>query len=245
MFCDDVMHPRVGITSYLAEVRWGQVWQQMSAFIPQQYLDFVTAGGGVPILLPLMGEHVEVAVDGIDALVLSGGPDVSPDRYGSVPGPDFEWADVRRDAWEFALVEAAMRRGIPVLAICRGMQVLNAARGGTLHQHLPSVVHNQDHRVSVGTFTWNGVRTVEGSRLASIVGSSVSVPCHHHQAVAELGASLLSSAVAGDGTVEAIEDPGSAFIVGVQWHPEEDTDYSLATALVEAARVAHDVKELT
>lgn len=234
---DTRSRPRVGITSYLAEVGWGGgVWKQEAAFLPEQYLDFVQAGGGVPVLLPPSVSAAEIAVTGIDALVLSGGPDVSPERYNARRDPDFEKADGRRDDWEIALADIAIRRGTPLLAICRGMQILNITKGGTLHQHLPNVVHNNSHRVSVGTFSGNKVRTAKGTKIRSIVGDTVTVPCHHHQAIDQLGSDMIPGAVAEDGTIESIEAPGGAFILGVQWHPEEDVDYSLATALVTATR---------
>lgn len=230
-------HPRVGITAYHAEVRWGGVWRQTAAFVPQQYVDFVTAAGGVPVVLPATAaERARSAVAGIDALILSGGPDVDPGRYGAEPDDQAESNNPLRDAWELAVLDAALARDIPVLAICRGLQVLNVAYGGTLHQHLPNVVRSQAHRISIGTFHHNSVRTVAGSRLERLIGPAVDVPCHHHQSVAEVGPGLVASAYAADGVVEGLEDSERSFVVGIQWHPEEDTDISLAQGLVDAAR---------
>ena len=229
-------HPRIGISGYRAEVEWGGVWRQPATFIPQQYVDFVTAGGGVPVVLPAVSEQAEVAVEGIDALILSGGPDVAPERYGAAKDPQAERGDPHRDSSDFALLEAALRRDLPVLAICRGLQVLNVAYGGTLHQHVPNVAGSETHRVAIGTFQRNGVRTVAGSRLESIIGAGTEVPCHHHQSVADVGAGLVACAYAADGVVEALEDTERGFVMGIQWHPEEDADFSLSKALVSATR---------
>lgn len=227
--------PRVGVTAYRAEVEWGGTWRKNAAFIPDEYLDFATAGGGVPVVLPALAGHAEEAVDGIDALILSGGPDVAPERYRAAQDAQAENTDLHRDSWDFAVLRAALERDLPVLAICRGLQVLNVAYGGTLHQHVPNVVQSNAHRISVGTFQRNTVRVVPGSKLESIIGAGIAAPCHHHQSVAEVGAGLVPCAYATDGVIEALEDTERAFVVGVQWHPEEDADVSLSEALVSAA----------
>lgn len=183
-------------------------------------------------------EHAAYAPDAlrtIDALILSGGADVDPVRYGEPLQPRTV-ISIERDAWEFALLHAALDRGLPVLAICRGMQLLNVAHGGTLLQHLPDAVGHDRHLPRPGTFGRTSVRTAPGSRLASILGTEVQVSCHHHQALHRLGEGLTPSAWATDGTVEAIEHGGHPFVLGVQWHPEQDQqDRRLFEALVQAA----------
>jgi putative glutamine amidotransferase len=177
---------------------------------------------------------IEEAVNAIDALVLSGGADIDPARYGELPQPRTATTP-HRDAWEFALLHAALERGLPVLAICRGMQLLNVVYGGTLVQHLPDVVGHDGHRPELGVFGRIYVRTDPASQLAGILGPEVTVPCHHHQSVCRLGNGLAPSGWASDGTVEAIELVGHKFVIGVQWHPEEDRlDRRLFKALVHA-----------
>lgn len=228
--------PRVGITTYRAEVTWATGrWRHVAAFIPEQYLDFVTAGGGAPVLLAPSRDGARAVVAGVDALILSGGPDVSPSSYRASRDPLCEVSDPNRDSWEFQVLDSALERNIPVLGICRGIHILNAAYGGTLHQHLPLVSGNNNHRVSVGTFTRNRIESVHLSRLSQIIGKEIRVPCHHHQSVATLGEGLSVAARAEDGIIEAVEAQTDQFVVGVQWHPEEDSDFSLSRALVAAA----------
>jgi putative glutamine amidotransferase len=231
-----VRRPVVGLTSYIEQCRWLS-WDRPAAVLPQSYVDSVAHAGGVPVLLPPVAAGAAEAIDAVDALVLSGGADVDPRRYGAVPHqttvtrPD-------RDAYELALLRAALSRGKPVLAICRGMQLLNVACGGTLHQHLPERCGNPAHQPAPGRFGANRIRVLPGSRLERILGGPATVPCHHHQAVRALGAGLHAVAWAADGTVEALEHPGPGFVLGVQWHPEErrPSGSRLFAALVGAAR---------
>jgi putative glutamine amidotransferase len=232
-----VTAPVVGITMYLETVRWG-CWERPAALLAQSYVDSAQRAGGVPVLLPPVpgGASEAAAVAGaLDALVLSGGPDVDPVWYGedarptTVTRPD-------RDAWELAVLRAALNRSLPVLAICRGMQLLNVACGGSLHQHLPDVVHHDRHLPTPGVFGPNAVRISPDSRLAAILGAGAVSRCHHHQAVRQLGAGLVATGWADDGTIEALEHSRHDFVLGVQWHPEEDQDdRRLFGALLDAA----------
>jgi gamma-glutamyl-gamma-aminobutyrate hydrolase PuuD len=201
----------------------------------------VLAAGGVPVLLPPMPASAQ-AVDRLDAVLLSGGPDVAPARYGAPAHPCTDRAREERDAAELAVLDRAMAAGLPVLGICRGAQLLNVARGGTLHQHLPEVVGHRGHNPTPGVFTDVDVRLDPAGRVGAAVGPRLRVRCHHHQAVDRLAPGLVATAWAEDGTVEALEavtsDDGTRpFVVGVQWHPEEDiAELRLVGALVAAAR---------
>ncbi len=231
--------PVVGVTTYLEPARW-MVWERPAAVLPRSYVDSVAAAGGVPVLLPPVPAGAVEAVSALDALVLAGGADVEPHRYGEDPHASTV-SRQDRDAWELALLRAALDRDLPVLAICRGMQLLNVACGGTLRQHLPEVVGDHGHQPAPGVFGSSRVRIRPASRLAGILGTEMTVACYHHQAVRRLGAGLLPAAWAEDGTVEAIEHQGHRLVLGVQWHPEEPVsadgvpDGRLFGALVGAA----------
>ncbi len=229
----------VGLTTYLDRAKFG-VWDVRAGLLPAAYLEGITAAGGIAVLLPPQPVTAEIAarvLDGVSALVITGGRDLDPSGYGQAAHAETDQPDPTRDAWEFALLAEALRRGLPVLGICRGAQVLNVAFGGTLHQHLPDVLGNSCHRAGDGVFTGMPVRTVAGTRLAELVGEACEVQCYHHQAIAELGSRLVVSARDDDGVIEAIELPGEGFVVAVQWHPEASLeDLRLFTAIVDAAR---------
>lgn len=238
--------PTVGLTTYVERARWGP-WDTPVALLTRTYLDAVARAGAVPVLLPpvVPGQDVDagaaVAVGTIDGLIVSGGGDVDPACYGAAPHEETAELRRERDAWELALLTAAQRAGTPVLAICRGAQLLDVAAGGTLHQHLPDVVGRPDHRPAPGTFGRVRVDVGPDTLLAGIVGTALDVPCAHHQAIDRLGDGLRVSARAPDGTIEAVEpvgaDGGGRFVLGVQWHPEEDGgDLRLFEALTLAAR---------
>ncbi len=227
------------MTTYLDQAQTG-IWNVSASFLPAVYFRGVTLAGGVAVLLPPQPADAGIAdrvIDRIDALVITGGKDIDPMQYGQQPHPATDQPGADRDAWEFALLGAALNRKLPVLGICRGAQVLNVALGGTLHQHLPDLVGQGGHRLGNAVFAAMPVRTVPGTRLAALVGEAVNAKCYHHQAIAELGDGLVVSAWDSDGIVEAVELPGEDFTLAVQWHPEESLDdLRLFTAVVDAAR---------
>lgn len=229
------MRPVVGITSYAQDARWG-VWHLPAALVPLAYVDAVEAAGGRALVIPPAEEDIEQTLDPLDAIVFSGGADVDPSRYGAAAHPETDVPQTRRDAGELALLQAALARDMPTLAICRGFQLLNVARGGDLVQHLPEAVGNDVHKQVPGEFAVHPVEVKDGSRLASIVGATPDVTSHHHQALGRVGEGLVECAWAADGTLEAVEDPSQRFLVGVQWHPEASEDAALFEALVEQAR---------
>lgn len=230
--------PIVGISAYCEQARWG-VWDLPATVLPRRYADRVAQAGGIPLLLPPTA-GIETVMPRLDALLLSGGGDIDPARYGARPGPRTTAVSPGRDRAELALLAAALAAGRPVLGICRGMQLINVACGGTLHQHLPDVVGHDEHAARPGSFVPHNVTVAPGSALAAILGGSPdprAVPSHHHQGIDRLGTGLTATAWTPDGTVEAVErtEPGGGFCVGVQWHPEAGQDVSLFTALVAAA----------
>jgi putative glutamine amidotransferase len=229
------MKPVVGITSYAQEASWG-VWRLPAALIPLAYVDAIERAGGRALVIPPAEDGIEETLDALDGIVFSGGADLDPAHYGADPHPETDAPQARRDAGEMALLRAALERDLPTLAICRGVQLLNVARGGDLVQHLPEEVGHDDHKQVPGEFAIHPVEVKEGSRLGGIVGSTPQVTSHHHQALGRVGDGLVESAWAADGTLEGVEDPSQRFLVGVQWHPEMEEDSALFEALVEQAR---------
>jgi putative glutamine amidotransferase len=227
--------PRIGLTTYRETASHG-VWQHETALLPSTYVDVVVRVGGTPLLLPPVDEVDASVVEVLDGLVLSGGGDVSPSRYGASPHALTGGTSSVRDAGEEALLSAALARDVPVLGVCRGMQVLNVALGGTLAQHLPDVVGHEGHRPSPATFGRTRVSLSPDSLVGELLGDEVDVDCYHHQAVDALASDLVAVGRADDGTIEAVELRGPRFAVGVQWHPEVDgDDCRLFAALVNAA----------
>ncbi len=229
------MRPLIGITSYAQDARWG-VWHLPAALVPLAYVDAVERAGGRAMVVPPTEDGVEETLDVLDGIVFSGGADVDPAHYGAEAHPETDAPQVRRDVGEMSLLRVALERDMPTLAICRGFQLLNVARGGDLVQHLPEKVGTDIHKRIPGEFAVHPVEVKEGSRLAGIVGASPEVTSHHHQALGRVGDGLVESAWAADGTLEAVEDPSRRFLVGVQWHPEASEDAALFEALVEQAR---------
>ena len=229
--------PTIGVTAAIEKVSYG-AWNEVPAFIsPTSYARAVQRAGGRPVLLlpdPEDSEDPDGVLDIIDALIVTGGAgDVNPVLYGEEPHPETGPVQEERDAYELALVRAAKDRQMPILGICRGMQVLNVAYGGGIEQHIPDVVGHEDHRHTLGTFADHVVELEPGSLAARAVGAErAPVKSHHHQGVKEIGAGLAVTARAEDETVEAIEDPSCPFVLGVLWHPEEDEKSQLIKALV-------------
>jgi putative glutamine amidotransferase len=238
---EEKVRPVLGLTTYLQQAQTG-VWDVRASFLPAIYFEGVGLAGGIAVLLPPqpVDAHVaETVLDGLDGLIITGGRDVVPAGYGQDlhPATDEPVEDNRmRDAFELALVRGAIHRGMPVLGICRGAQVLNVALGGTLHQHLPDVLGHTRHQQGNAVFSTSSVRTVPGTRLAALIGESSDAQCYHHQAIDTLGEGLIVSAQDTDGVIEAVEMPGDNFVLAVQWHPEERLDdLRLFAAVVEAA----------
>jgi putative glutamine amidotransferase len=233
--------PLIGVTTYRQEATWGP-WQCPAAVLPVSYVDCVAAVGGRPLLLPPSegpgGEDGSAAdvVAALDGLVLVGGGDVDPACYGAAPHPATAGVNRGRDDSELALLGAALRADLPVLAICRGLQVLNVFLGGTLVQHLPDIVGHAGHQPGVGCFGSTEVSIEPGRLLSKAMGESSTVQCSHHQAVDRLADGLVVAARAPDGVVESVELPAAPFVVAVQWHPEQDRDLRLFEALVRATR---------
>jgi putative glutamine amidotransferase len=229
------VRPLIGITTYAEPfASWGH-WTLPAALIPLAYVRAVDRAGGRPLLVPPSENGVAETLDILDGIVFSGGSDVDPNTYGEDPHP--ETGDLRpeRDEGELELMKAALERDLPLLAICRGSQLLNVARDGDLVQHLPEVVGDHKHKVSPGLFAAHNVAIDPGSRLGSLIGSEARVESHHHQGFGRIGEGLDVAAYAEDGSVEAVEDRGRRFTVGVLWHPEEGEDLRLFEALVEQA----------
>ena len=234
-------HPVIGLTTYLEQARQG-VWDVKAAFLPQQYFDAVTASGGIAVLLPPQPASADAAaavLDGLDGLILTGGLDVEPELYGAERHPLTDPARPDRDAWELALFEGAQERRMPVLAICRGLQLVNVARGGTLHQHLPDALGTERYRIGGGVFASNTVEVESGTALAGMLGAGeFDVHSYHHQGIDRLGDGLVPTARTDDGLVQAVESAGDGYLVGVQWHPEENSaDRRLFAGLVAEASV--------
>lgn len=228
--------PVIGITAYEEKATWG-VWDsEHAAIVPATYVHAVIGAGGIPLLLPVQPAGAEKIVSRLDAVLLTGGPDVDPALYGALPHERTQRPRHERDRFELSLLEAAADRDVPVLAICRGLQTLNVSRGGTLHQHLPDLIGAESRHGTGGEYAPNKVRVAPGSKLAGLLGDETAEAlCHHHQSVDQIGADLVAVAWADDGTVEGLEDPAARFTIGVQWHPEVGSDASLFAGLVAAA----------
>ncbi len=201
------------------------VWDVPAVFLPTSYVKpIVAAGASIVVLPPQEVDPTTLSriLDGIDGLCVSGGYDVNPAAYGQSPHPQTDAPRGERDAWESSLLAGALKANMPVFGVCRGAQVLNVLRGGTLHQHLPDVVGSWRHQGTDGVFATVPVSVVEGTLLATLHPIARDVPVYHHQAIDVLGAGLVVSAISDDGVIEAIEDPSLDFCVATQWHPEQD-----------------------
>lgn len=227
------MRPLIGISTYREQARWGS-WDIPAVLLPATYVDAVAAAGGDPVLLPT-GTVSAGTVARLDGLLLAGGADIEPRRYGQPAGPRTTVVRPDRDDAELAALHAALDRDLPLLGICRGMQLLNVALGGDLVQHLPDRPESGRHDPGPGAFEARHVRIAAGSRLHQVLGATAPADCHHHQSLDRIATGLTASAWAEDGTVEAVEAVDRIFCLAVQWHPEVGQDRRLFAALTAAA----------
>lgn len=227
--------PRIGLTTYYQEGSWG-VWKSVAAIIPGSYVDAVAAAGGTPLLLPPIGTDPGV-LKLLDGLIIIGGTDVDPDFYGA-DRHEKTYSQPSRDKHDLALTRAGLDQGLPLFAICRGAQILNVALGGTLIQHLPDVNAEADrHRPGPGLYGKVQFTTTPGSRCHELLGGTAESPCYHHQALDQVAEGLQVTARAADGTIEAVETTSGPWVLGVQFHPEENRkDLRLFEGFIEAAR---------
>jgi putative glutamine amidotransferase len=229
--------PRIGITCAHEHVTYGG-WTEDAALVPLTYVRRVAAAGGLPLLLPALDHAVDDMLAGLDGVLLTGGAgDVDPAHYGAEPHPETVPVDAARDGFELALARAAVARDLPLLGVCRGMQVLNVAYGGDLVQHLD---FGGGHRGEPGEWGGHDVVLVAGSLASRACGGArVGVTSWHHQALATVGNGLeVTGRALADDLVEAVEDPRRRFVLGVQWHPEEDEADRVIAAFVAAARLS-------
>jgi len=239
------MKPLIGITTYITSARFGS-WEEVTSLVPQDYVRAIEHAGGRPLLIPPSEDGIEETLDAFDGVIFSGGSDLDPEMYGQEAHPETYGIVEQRDRAELALLEAALARDMPVLAICRGSQVLNVALGGDLVQHLPDVVGDQKHKHTPGEYADHEVDVHPETRLGSLLGERAPVKSHHHQGFGRLGEGLKEAARADDGTVEALEDPSRRFTIGVLWHPEAGDDLRLFEELVaEAERYREAVEPRT
>jgi putative glutamine amidotransferase len=229
------MRPVIGITSYAEEVTWG-AWVEAAALVPLAYVRAIEKAGGRPLVVPPSEEAIEETLGVLDGILFSGGSDLDPELYGAELHPETTGVREERDRAEMALLTAALERDMPVLAVCRGSQVLNVALGGDIVQHLPEIVGHEGHRQRPGDWSDHEVKLEPESRVGGLLGERAPVKSHHHQGYGKIGEGLRETGWADDGTVEALEDPSRRFAVGVLWHPEEGDDMALFEALVEEAR---------
>jgi putative glutamine amidotransferase len=231
--------PVVGICAAIESARWA-AWEVVVNLSPRTYTLAVQRAGGIALILPaddVVAESPDELLDLIDGLILAGGSDIDPASYGAQPHPETRGTWPERDRFEIALGTRALERDMPVLGICRGMQMLNVIQGGTLNQHVRDLVQNELHRHTPGVFTDHRVRLDAGSLAARVVGGETTeVKSAHHQGIEELGEGVVTSGQADDGLVEAIELPDKTFAVGVLWHPEEDERSRVIGSLVDEVR---------
>lgn len=231
--------PLIGISSYAQRARWA-TWDDEAILLPRRYADSVAQAGGTPVLLPPL-PGVELILPRLDGLVLSGGGDIDPARYAAARDAASGPASEARDSAELALCTSALSIGLPLLGICRGLQVINVALGGTLHQHLPDIVGHDGHSPEPGGYGRHDVTVSAASQLAAALGrTELPVPTHHHQSIGQLGKGLVATAWTADGVIEATEfdsaDSDHGAMLAVQWHPEAGEDMSLFRWLIAAAR---------
>lgn len=239
----DTVGPVIGISAYSQNARWGS-WDLPAVLLPRRYADMVIQAGGLPVLLPPMN-GVAGLLPRLDGLILSGGGDIDPALYGADRDPACGPSNPARDSAELELCRQALAAGLPVLGVCRGLQVINVAHGGTLHQHLPDLVGDDSHSPDAAGYGTHKVSVAPGSALGSVLGrTETAVPTHHHQAIDRLGNGLIATAWTDDGVVEAVEFAQTEtaagrtrppFMLAVQWHPEAGDDTTVFAALIAAA----------
>jgi putative glutamine amidotransferase len=233
--------PVIGITAYVETASWGSWADVPAALLPHRYVRQVQEAGAIALVVPPRvdadDEEALAIVARLDGLVIAGGVDVAPELYAETRHPSVQASRPDRDATEIALARVTVGLDLPVLGICRGMQVMAVAAGGGLEQHVPDRVGHDDHSPGPSVYGSHVVETVAGTRVAAILGERVEVPSYHHQSVLH-HPGYVASAWAPDGTLEAMEVPGARFRLAVQWHPEIGTDPRLFDALVEAAASA-------
>jgi putative glutamine amidotransferase len=236
--------PFIGIPSPIERAKWG-AWNEPAHVLPRSYVDAIHRAGGAALVLPadpVWATDPDPVLDLLDGLLLAGGSDIDPSVYGAEPHPETKGTVAERDTFELGLARRAMERDLPFLGVCRGMQVMNVALGGTLHQHLPDLVGHGEHRRTIGSFEQadHDVELEPGSLAARAAGEEVHViKSHHHQGVDRVGEGLVVTGRAKlDDLVEAVELPDRRFALGVQWHPEADERSRLIASLVEEAAAA-------
>jgi putative glutamine amidotransferase len=234
-----VTRPLIGVCAAVEAASFGPWVDEPAVLMQLSYARSIQAAGGIAAMLPpdpRVAESPEELLDHVDALVVGGGADLDPASHEAEPHPETRGANRDRDDFELALTAAALDRGMPVLGVCRGMQVMNVAAGGTLDQHLPDRLGDDRHRLTPGTWSEHQVRLAPGSLAARAAGSEeLTIKSHHHQGVGEVGDGFEAAAWADDDTVEAIESPENGFVLGVLWHPEEDPKDGIIPALIERA----------
>lgn len=228
------MKPIIGITCCMREARYSD-FVRHAAILPSAYISMVDKVGGVPMIIPPAGD-MTILLDSIDGLIVSGGPDISPANYNEEPGPMTTEFYPEQDYSEMGLIERALERDMPLLGICRGMQILSVAHGGRMHQHLDTTPGHEGHGGFFGKSTEHGVVVERGSQLASIMGDSFTVNSLHHQGVSDAGSLEVSARADHDGLIEGVERKDKKFCLGVQWHPERKGHDLLFSALIKAAR---------
>ncbi len=238
--------PVIGVSCYVEDVDRPPWTAQRSAVLPHRYVEKLERAGAVAVVLPPRHDADDdlaaAVLERLDGLVIAGGADVEAARYDADPHPHAQRPRPDRDEWELALARVSAQRDLPVLGICRGMQVMAVEAGAVLDQHLPEVVGHESHSPSPGEYSSHHATPAEGTRLAALLGTEpLDVPTYHHQAVRPEsleGTPYRPAAWHADGTLEGMEDEGSTFRIAVQWHPEAGEDGRLFDALVEAA-LAH------
>jgi putative glutamine amidotransferase len=237
-----VRRPVIGLCAALERARW-TVWDERAHLLPASYADAVQRAGGLAVLLPpdpIAVEDPDPVLDILDGLILAGGADIDPATYGAEPHPETAGSLAERDAFEIALTRRALERDLATLGICRGMQLMNVATGGTLLQHVPESHGHEDHRRTPGSFddADHDVRLQPGSLAARTAGETVhSTKSHHHQGVDVIGDGLVVTGWSAlDELPETLEAPARSFVLGVQWHPEVDEASRIIGGLVEEAR---------